>query len=99
MSPFTPGPWVAAPLGPTAQYRDIRVMLTGEAIASVTTAREASEANARLIAAAPDMFATLRTIRGELADRYDGAPDSKTQWMAPWLEALDAAIRGAGGKP
>ncbi len=53
------------------------------------------EYNARLSAltASHEHLARIcRNLQDELADRYDGAPDSKTHWMATHLNALKVAL-------
>jgi hypothetical protein len=56
----TPGPWHVAPEGPGD---DLRVAVgAGEAIAHITVIGREDIANARLIAAAPDLLAALRSL-------------------------------------
>ncbi len=55
MSKFTPGPWRLLP--PAFPHAPYTIQTTGETIASVD-----SEANARLIAAAPEMYAILGEV-------------------------------------
>ena len=53
------------------------------------------EYNARLSAITDSherLVRICRNIQDELADRYDGAPDSKTHWMATHLNALEIAL-------
>lgn len=48
--------------------------------------------------AAEEMYAALKAIYEELDNRYDGAEDSRTKWMAeylPWLR--DALAKADGG--
>jgi hypothetical protein len=55
------------------------------------------EANARLIAAAPDLLQVLESIRDEMEDYYDGAPDSPTLWMGLHIKRATEAIAKAEG--
>lgn len=61
----TPGPWETSVLSGGTQW-EICGTDGGDAIASVVECQSAA-ANARLIAAAPDLLQTLR----EIADAYD----------------------------
>ena len=51
---------------------------------------EEAKANARLMAAAPEMYEALDAILYELDNRYDGADDSRTQWMGEYVDKLFA---------
>jgi hypothetical protein len=58
MSAHTPGPWVAETSGlPLAVTTE-----DGRHLATVYPSRDEGRANARLIAAAPDLLAALRTM-------------------------------------
>lgn len=43
---------------------------------------------------APTLLSELISLRDDLADRYDGAPDSPTRWMGSGLNALNHLIDG-----
>lgn len=47
---------------------------------------------------APTILSELIALRDDLADRYDGASDSKTLWMGSGLSALDQLIDGTGNR-
>jgi len=60
------------------------------------------DANARLIAAAPDMLAALRSAADFIKDRDGGDPSTETGWksdeyLAEWLR-INAAIAKAEGR-
>ena len=90
MSTHTPGPWVASPFGDCA-YEIVNEV--GTAIAEVDGAHEDSariEANANLIAAAPELLAALLALADRVAvviesDADDGKPEDaelRTAWDA-----------------
>ena len=69
----TPGPW-------TRGYKDDQTIYSGaKRVASVICAERQWEANARLIAAAPDMLKALKTIEAKLheGDEEDGSDDGE----------------------
>lgn len=39
-----------------------------------------------------DLFHVLKRIMGEMEDRYDGAPDSRTLWMGELINRARAVI-------
>lgn len=47
---------------------------------------------------APTLLAELQSLRDDLADRYDGAPDSPTLWMGAGLSALTQLLDGTGNR-
>ena len=55
------------------------------------------DANARLIASAPDLLQACRGILDDLYEHYDGAPDSRTLWMSRHIQDLNTAIAKANG--
>ena len=103
----TPGPWVAAPyegFGPRTTVRQ-GCERTGMRIASTfetTSPRnvDRNEANARLIAAAPDLLAALKKARAtiwierqslvEVHSGPDGVLDSDG---ASWVDELDSELQ------
>lgn len=99
MSAHTPGPWVLS--GWTAPDDYGWSIKVGDAPyrIEVSAWSASSEADARLIAAAPDLLAELRETLEALEVRYDGAPDSSTRWMGHRIARLEAAIAKAEGKP
>lgn len=98
MSAHTPGPWEA--VGSEVRTKRTDVDLRGWGIATLQFSSEPDrrEANARLIAAAPEMFEALLDVLDDLERRYDGAPDSSTKWMIRPIQAIEAVIAKAEGK-
>lgn len=98
MTDATPGPWKIehdyAPIVIRAQY-DIICTITGTALANAKKA----EANARLIAAAPDILDLARNVGG-----FDDALLKSTDInviraaMIEWRDQARAAIAKAEGK-
>src|SRR3546814_15264447 len=83
----TPGPWRADP------YNDIRTSPDGCKIAAVVThygTLNAADANARLIAAAPDLLDALTEAR-----RIIRARASPSASACRFLDAADAELRRA----
>jgi hypothetical protein len=96
----TPGPWQATPnieygsYGPTWTIRfDKQKVVAGISGAGLHCGREQAEANARLIAAAPDLLDLLETAiaRVELANA-EGNP-ILSAWL-PDAKAAAARVRG-----
>lgn len=80
----TPGPWTATPSGLiTAGPRGLHI-----AQAATTGMGHAADANARLLAAAPEMLAALQWFATELAD--DSAID-----MAKLINEMERKTRAA----
>lgn len=76
----TPGPWDIA---------DIDWDMRGNARYSLAGIKKVSAADARLIAAAPDLLAALKEARDYVVDY------GSERMMAPVVEAIDAAIAKA----
>jgi hypothetical protein len=96
---FTPGPWY---------LRDkMRMFSDGQetafcidaaptcCVADVWSDDDRAQANANLIAAAPEMYEALNEIFNELDGRYDGAPDSRVLWMGEHITRIRAALAKA----
>lgn len=105
MSKPTPGPWHAGPTGPVMREKYSQPFGVGESgtvnliagvFGDVRGGEEVAEANACLIAAAPDLLAAC-----ELAlKRIDPNPDDRIaleEWAAEACYALSAAIAKATG--
>lgn len=69
-SQHTPGPWEAGQWNNTWETAKVRHVLTGNILADVFGKSPVATANARLIAAAPELLEALR----ELVTRCDGEP-------------------------
>lgn len=86
----TPGPWQCRPLQGCSVIVDSTMFEIGSLGADVT--REDADANARLIAAAPALFAALVMVRDADEDcRRDGLPTIPLQPR----QTIDAAIAQA----
>jgi hypothetical protein len=105
---FTPGPWEAilieeglfhihSPKG--GRHNPVPVaVLDHHRDGHEETRTVRTTANARLIAAAPELYEALKEIYLEIDGRYDGAHDSRTLWMGEHLTRIEAAIRKAEGR-
>lgn len=99
MSAHTQGPWwVDAQRFADVETFTVRAGDKGREVASGQCIQPRRKADARLIAAAPDMLSVLKALHAELSDRYDGAPDSGLDWMVRHLDALEKAIAKAEGR-
>lgn len=80
----TPGPWTATPRHVTAPETEdrlpMRVTISGGN-------RDDNKANARLIAAAPDLLAALRDLLPDAIGNHIGGPDTQAR-----IDAARAAI-------
>ena len=92
MTNHTPGPWVVHVR--TLRHIDARYILAGQS--QVATVAQGNEANAHLIAAAPDMLAALEMAlaSGLIKDR-DPVGDPGT--LCPVHDSIIAAIAKARG--
>lgn len=89
-------------LGPWAQNGNLIEGLDGETVAYVTaynTMTPRQKANARLIAAAPELLAALEGMEKWASSIHDGYPPSTASIAAaPYREAARAAIAKATGE-
>ncbi len=91
----TSGPWQIKESGPAPRY--IIAVKDGESIAC-TYGQEKQASDAQLIAAAPDMLATLEYVL--LADRFDGALTLGTAALSPAIrDKIKRTIAQAKGEP
>lgn len=85
----TPGPWKATPCrvyAPETEDRlELRVTISGGN-------RDDNRANARLIAAAPDLLEALRGLLPDAVGNHIGGPDTQAR-----IDAARAAIAKATG--
>lgn len=95
MSKHTPGPWAATPCldvgryGPPWTIRvDKQTVVASLIGAALHRGAETAEANARLIAAAPDLLAALKEL----------LPMWESGIREPWVERARAAIAKAEGR-
>ena len=87
----TPGPWAQAPLSPVDILAADETMIAMAREGLRVISRDQAIANARLIAAAPDMLETLRDIVGMLTDANDMRADALHA-------ARTAIVRATGGQ-
>jgi hypothetical protein len=97
-SRFTPGPWRAE--GPD-DFRDFNILHDGDSLAvaaAVSNMRSLDEieANARLIAAAPDLIEALEDLKRELV-LSDVDLDYIESHFRPWLNKAESAAAKARG--
>lgn len=89
----TPGPWHVSQLWAGYTGAEIRAGDTKLAILLINGHNaEHGEANARLIAAAPDLLAVLQTVR-ELADARTNLP---VQCPTLWIEICEVIDKALG---
>ncbi len=90
MSKHTPGPWTHGP-----ESRDI-CGPDDESVASAATWRPESEevANARLIAAAPELLAALETLLTAVDDAVD--VEAQASWQGAATDAEIAIAKAKG---
>jgi hypothetical protein len=101
---YTPGPWAVNHAGDSKGISEVFVYAPHCGVDDVSVAADIvdpvtsqpSEANARLIAAAPELLEALQTIRGVILlqrDVIERGMQAKA-WALP-LEVIDAAIQKA----
>lgn len=102
----TPGPWKASPSGDGYLITRNDVFVVGHSLGAVRPSQaadeDACEANARLIAAAPDMLAALRRVADFIRNQDEGDPEFEYGWksdefMDEWLN-IGAVIDKAEGR-
>lgn len=89
---FTPGPWVGSPDGWSVRASDYRV---ANVVATSPDGERRHEANARLIAAAPDLLAALEGLIASTEAVAREHPDEL--WLGSEYEAAKAAVKQARG--
>jgi hypothetical protein len=94
MSAHTPGPWATDYLDRNGQR-----VVRGEHIEictcwhhSVGSIEREMEANARLIAAAPDLLAALKTIDAYWTEDFPDGPEGSRQWAGGLGELSDQTV-------
>lgn len=90
MGAHTPGPWTVEPY--TNFDKSIIVLEPRCAVDNDDVDHAEAAANARLIAAAPNLLATVRAIRDAIASCGD-------QPICAWAGALNNVIARAEGRP
>jgi hypothetical protein len=97
---FTPGPWVQfAQRGNDGNVELIVIMPAGRPgdVASVAVDTPEDEANARLIAAAPDLLEAMKGIE-HFSDAVAYRSDPLAVALRQWIAAGQAAILKAEGR-
>lgn len=95
----TPGPWSNERIWDTPESRiHARVEGVPMALAEVFTMRNAGEkeANARLIAAAPELLEVLRKVRDQIDDPHIGVIDHRSD--VALVSAIRIAVAKAEGR-
>ena len=108
MSEHVPGPWNLTPYRPEGEDRGYTITAWGADVGEIVIADctispldySIVAANARLIAAAPEMLALVRALTECIADFYggkldrDGSPEEQAA-----VKAADALLAKIEGKP
>jgi hypothetical protein len=95
MSNHTPGPWLALPtVAPRGWNIEARGCTYTVAIARDGTGAPENEANARLIAAAPELLEALTRLR----DCYSSSHSPSTR-QSCWDQAIAAISKATGEQP
>jgi hypothetical protein len=104
MAGYTPGPWTANQSD--ADFVDVEAPFEGDIVGIVATCptgdygRDAAEANARLIAAAPDLLRLLGIWVAECRQYFDLATGNREgdDILAPVLLETDALVARVHGR-
>ena len=101
MSNFTKGEWFAKREGQSTVYIECRIgggwLQEVAACGPTANGSEEQEANAKLIAAAPDLLEALQDLKREII-LSDVDMDYIDSHFKPWLDKARAAIAKAGGE-
>lgn len=91
-SKHTPGPWMAAARPSSiVGWPVVAPNAIGRSICNITTGHDEAAGNARLIAAAPDLFEALKGAIGALEFSRDYHADLGNEEQALCQDRLDAA--------
>ena len=98
---FTPGPWRWWATVSGARVAGHPADGSKNFVCDVLVPEKAVsyEANARLIAAAPDLLEALRELADDIADRFDMSSPSTNPGMKAAVNEARAAILKATGEP
>ena len=101
MSNFTKGEWFAKREGQSTVYIECRIgggwLQEVAACGPTANGSEEQEANAKLIAAAPDLLEALQDLKREII-LSDVDMDYIESHFKPWLDKARAAITKSGGE-
>lgn len=95
MHDYTPGPWTQERRQATIAILDSDGLVLGEVYGRVARSPEIEQANAHLIATAPELLLVCETLHVRLFHEQGGQEDSP--WAAP-LALLRGVIRKACGR-
>lgn len=93
---FTPGPWEAVSFNGNSLVVTELIVNEKEAIALLGTCGEKEQANAHLIAAAPDMYEALEAAVSEYGK--PGGPWNVPSEPGTWIDKARAALAKARGE-
>lgn len=97
MSGFTPGPWVVERADDAYCIANVGNLVIMPCAGKVK--HDNTEADARLIAAAPDLLEALEDIANDYAERFDMDSQSTNPGMKVVVENARAALAKARGTP
>lgn len=91
---FTPGPWVAGleRMGQPDKRKIWAISLQVASAQSIWIPQEVQEANARLIAAAPELYEALKACQLQLLQS-----NNRSEYAEEAIQMAQAALRKAGG--
>lgn len=93
MSKHTPGPWVVRSLRPAFNTNDLRIWSHSKGpVANIPASYADQEANARLIATAPEMLAALKDLANEITQSGMIDLDDGSETMREINRKRDVAI-------
>jgi len=96
---FTPGPWSLSEKYHSVNVRAVDGPYVADCNASAAIGWETKQANAHLIAAAPDMYEALRTTSANIRSLGPaGALDDVPMPYREWLEVVEDALSKAEGR-
>lgn len=97
-SKHTPGPWMMATRPSSiVGWPVVAPYAMGRSVCNVTAGHDESAANARLIAAAPDLLAALKDARETIIQHVNSRGSEAEGSSADWVAEIDAAIARAEG--
>ena len=99
----TPGPWYFTEWGINGEEANVRAKILGGSLHIAIVNTSNSQADARLIAAAPEMAEKIELLEAEKKELL-AALEAARLWAVecygslPWLESAEAAIAKAKGE-
>ena len=89
MSKHTPGPWEIE----TGRPLEVVLRADGTAVGAAYGSDSEAEANARLIAAAPDLLDIAQRVVAECTDTFHDPADMSPEWVAIYRDARAAIAK------